>query len=110
MLELFRAEDHLFRSYIFGEVTERDASEELSPVVSVRPAPGTVRVLERTCRGVVIEHPEGTDTSFFDPKGPRVDPAAFARHAYGAWNRYLDAAKGALALKMRHRPPKIVIP
>jgi hypothetical protein len=109
LIQLYRAEENAYYFVRRGEPIKRDAAEEIAPVLGVRQVGETVTVLGRRCRRIDIETSLGTDTFYFDPAGPRVDPTAFRQHALGGWNRYLEGTGGALALKMILRNSAFVV-
>jgi hypothetical protein len=100
LVQLYRNDENAYYAVWKGEVTKRDASQEEPRVLAIRNASETAIVLGRKCRRVDIETNRGVDTYYFDPAGPRVSAKAFHRHAFGGWDRYLEAAGGALPLKM----------
>jgi len=50
------------------------------------------------CSALQMETDDATTVYYYSPR-LRVNPAAFAKHNYGDWNKYLEASGGALALK-----------
>lgn len=64
---------------------------------TVTPGTTTETILGYPCQSVVIKGAQ-TTTYYFSP-AVKVKAAPYAKHAFGNWNKYMEASKGALPLK-----------
>ncbi len=106
LVQLYRGDENVYYSVSAGKPQPRDAGKPTYSVRVIRRSSETQTVLGRKCRRIDVETDDGAVTTYyFDPDGPRVDVKAFRRHAFGGWNRYLEATDGALSLRtIVHHP------
>ena len=58
----------------------------------------TERIAGYNCNLLQVEKEDST-TIYYYSSSVKIDPKLFANHYLGAWNQYLEASEGALALK-----------
>lgn len=73
-------------------------STQTSKKCIITPLNVTENVAGYACKAVRVETDDASTVYFYSPE-VKVDKAVFAKHAYGEWNKYLEATDGAITLK-----------
>lgn len=97
---LYRSDSNiLYQAVLPGQPIQRiDAATGASETFFVRKLTEHETVAGYDCEAVEINTDTGTTTYYYSPK-ITVNPLLYKRHAYGDWNRVLEATGGALPLK-----------
>ncbi len=98
LTQLYDPAANAYYLVIKGKGQKLDAAMITSQKHMVTKLSKTEKVAGYACKSISVETDHSSIVYYYSAK-VKVDPAAFARHNLGEWNKYLEATEGSLPLK-----------
>lgn len=97
--QLYRSDSNIYYQGLPDQsIRKIDASSGASQVFTVKKLADHETIAGYDCEAVEINTDDGTTTYYYSEK-IKLNPSLYKRHAFGDWNRILEATGGALPLK-----------
>ena len=104
--ELFHSSDNIYYSIGPDNMAEKiDASTNGATSIKVNKLDKKEKIAGYDCVSIQIVT-EKSDITFFYSPLLKTDAKAFSKHAYGEWDKYMEASGGALPLKFIYSDAK----
>lgn len=97
-IQLYNGQTNTYYHFSSNAAHKIDAATSSSSPAVITKHQGKEKIAGFDCQALQMETGSITTIYYYSDK-IKVDPATYARHHFGDWNKYMEASNGALPLK-----------